>query len=126
RVPRRLGPDPRLAARSPPPAVQPGGADAAASRGQTAEPQRSGGAVRGALRVALTQTRNAYTDMPSSTAELERIADRLEQVRKANLEHNAALVRAAAERGAHVVGLGELFSAPYFAHEERPMWLELA
>ncbi len=77
-------------------------------------------------RIAVTQTRNAYPEMPDTVAELPRLAQRLDQVRQANLDHHAALVAAAAQAGAKIVGFGELFGAPYFALTEHPMWRELA
>jgi beta-ureidopropionase len=78
------------------------------------------------LRVALTETCNAYSPMPGTVAELPSLARRLDDVRAANLEHHAALIAAAAGVGARVVGLGELFAMPYFALSRDPMWLPLA
>lgn len=78
------------------------------------------------VRMALSQAINAYPDMPATTDGLSRLRDRLDDVRQANLDHNAALVRRAAERGAVIAQLGELFPYPYFAVTELPMWNELA
>ncbi|MEK7859381.1 MAG: nitrilase-related carbon-nitrogen hydrolase [Elusimicrobiota bacterium] len=78
------------------------------------------------LRAALTQTVNAYPDMPSSVAGLAALRGRLEDVRRANLEHHAGLIGKAAAAGAKIVCLGELFSAPYFALHKDALWLDLA
>jgi len=78
------------------------------------------------VRVAVTETVNAFVDMPARLAGLDALAGRLEEVRRANVDHNVALVRAAAEAGARAVGLGELCTAPYFALEERALWFGLA
>jgi N-carbamoylputrescine amidase len=78
------------------------------------------------LRVALTQTVNAYRGMPASVDELDRLEGKLDALREANLAHHAELVRHAAQKGARVIGLGELFPAPYFALERRAMWRGLA
>lgn len=78
------------------------------------------------VRVALTETRNAYDRMPARVEEVAQLAGRLDDVRAANLDHNAALIRAAAAAGARIVGLGELFPGPYFALREDPLWRELA
>jgi beta-ureidopropionase len=83
------------------------------------------------LRVALTETCNVYGPMPAKTADLKDLAGRLEDLRRANVAHHVDLIRAATARGAGIVGLGELFSAPYFAlHSPDPLqaalWQELA
>jgi len=82
--------------------------------------------ARGVVRVAMTETRNAYPHMPATVAALPELADRLDDVRAANVEHHVALARAAAGLGAHVVAMGELFAGPYFALDREPMWLGLA
>ena len=70
------------------------------------------------LRAALTETRDAYRgDAP---------LDHLEQVRRANVEHHVALLHAAADRGAKLIGFGELFTGPYFALSHEPRWRDLA
>jgi len=75
------------------------------------------------VRAALTQTVNAFTPMPDDLSEL---ADRLDEVRDANLAHNIELVKAAAQVGARVICLGELFAGPYFALEQNDLWFGLA
>ncbi len=78
------------------------------------------------LRIALTQTRNAYQHMPESVADVARLAGELDAIRAANIDHNEALIRLAASQGSRIVGLGELFPGPYFALDEDPMWLDAA
>jgi N-carbamoylputrescine amidase len=78
------------------------------------------------VRVALTETLNAYTPMPDDVAELGSLAGKLEDVRAANVEHHITLLHAAADVGVRVVGLGELFTGPYFALGKDPLWFELA
>ncbi len=78
------------------------------------------------VRAAMTQTRNAYAPMPTSVAGLSQLAGCLDQVRNANVEHHVDLIRAAQGSGAQIVGLGELFCAPYFALEKNEMWRQLA
>src|SRR5687767_734169 len=79
------------------------------------------------VRAALTETKNAYRDMPGSVAELELLGPRLSYVRRANVEHHLGLMEKAAQRGVRAICFGELFPAPYFAlGEELPMWRELA
>lgn len=78
------------------------------------------------LRAALTQTVNAYEDMPARVADLGRLKGRLGALRAANLGHNAGLLREARKRGARAVCLGELFPAPYFALGKDPLWRALA
>jgi N-carbamoylputrescine amidase len=74
----------------------------------------------------MTQTVNAYADMPATLAELPSLAGKLDDVRRANVDHHVALLEEAARRGARLVGLGELFPAPYFALGSDPMWIALA
>ena len=78
------------------------------------------------LRAALTETRNAYGAMPASLEDVDELAGRLDELRDANLEHHVQLIARAAKEGAQLVGLGELFSAPYFALQRHPLWRELA
>src|SRR5688572_28725399 len=78
------------------------------------------------VRAALTQTVNAYRDMPTTLAELPKLAGKLDDVRAANVEHHVELLRAAAEQGARVVCFGELFTGPYFALGKDAMWRALA
>jgi N-carbamoylputrescine amidase len=74
----------------------------------------------------MTETRNVYTPMPSSVAELGRLASHLEDIRRANVAHNQELIAAAAGMGAHIIGLGELFPAPYFASHQDEFWKGMA
>lgn len=78
------------------------------------------------VRAALTQTINAYEDMPRTMAGLQGLKHRLDAVRGANVEHNVGLIKAAAKAGAKVVCLGELCTGPYFAMTKDPMWLGMA
>lgn len=78
------------------------------------------------LRAALTETLNVFPDMPATTNELGILADRLDEIRAANLDHHAALIAAAAGAGAELICLGELFPLPYFALARDPMWLAAA
>lgn len=78
------------------------------------------------LRAALTQTVNAYKPMPARVGGLGLLKNRLGAVREANLRRHEDLLRSAKKRGARVVCLGELFSAPYFALGKDPLWRSLA
>jgi len=78
------------------------------------------------LRVAMSETCNAYRGMPRSVSELSTLANRLDEIREANVAHHVALARAAASAGAQILGMGELFTGPYFALGRDPMWLGLA
>jgi beta-ureidopropionase len=78
------------------------------------------------VRVALTQTVNAFREMPATVPELKRLEGRLEAVRAANVAHHLTLLEEAAKQGAKVVGFGELFPGPYFALHREPMWIALA
>ena len=78
------------------------------------------------LRAAMVQTANAYADMPASMEGLGGLGTELVALRQANLVHHAELIERASQAGARVVGLGELFSAPYFALERRALWRDLA
>ena len=78
------------------------------------------------VRVALTETANAFADMPAGLEQLGSLAGRLGELRRANVDHNVALIRKAAEAGAQAVGLGELFTGPYFALSEHELWFGLA
>lgn len=81
---------------------------------------------RRVVRAALTQTVNAWPDMPERVEDLPRLAGKLGELRQANLEHHGKLLRAARAQGAQVACLGELFPAPYFALRQDPLWLDLA
>ena len=78
------------------------------------------------VRAALTETVNAYRDMPASIAEISRLAGHLGDIRDANVSHHIDLLKAARGAGAQVVCFGELFTAPYFALSTDPLWLDLA
>lgn len=82
--------------------------------------------ARRVIRCALTQTKNAYLQMPSQTADLPSLRDKMEDIRMANVTHNIDLISAAAAHGARVICLGELCTAPYFALYTDPMWLAFA
>ena len=78
------------------------------------------------LKVAVTETVNAYPDMPQSLDGLDALADQLDEIRKANVDHNIDLIKQAVSVGARAVGLGELCTAPYFAITKHPVWLAMA
>ena len=78
------------------------------------------------LRVAVSETGNAYPGMPATLAELPALADRLDDIRAANVAHHVDLARVAAHAGAQILGMGELFTGPYFALGRDPMWMGLA
>ncbi|MBK8994273.1 MAG: hypothetical protein IPM35_00780 [Myxococcales bacterium] len=77
-------------------------------------------------RIAVTQTVNAYRDMPASVAELAQLEGKLDALREANVAHHVDLMRAAKSQGVEVIGFGELFPGPYFALGKHPMWFALA
>lgn len=78
------------------------------------------------VRCVLTQTKNAYAAMPTERSLLSSLQNKTEAIRNANVEHNVFLIAEAAKSGAHVICLGELCTAPYFALDTDPMWLALA
>jgi N-carbamoylputrescine amidase len=78
------------------------------------------------IRAAMTQTCNAYTPMPASVDDLGTLAPRLDEIRRANVGQHLQLIERARERGAVVIGLGELFPAPYFALRRDAFWREMA
>jgi N-carbamoylputrescine amidase len=78
------------------------------------------------VRAALTETSNAFAGMPERVEDLGSLAGRLDEVRAANVEHHVDLIRRAADAGAQVIGLGELFTGPYFALHEDELWFGLA
>jgi len=78
------------------------------------------------IRVAMSETCNAYSGMPGALAGLPALADRLDAIRAANVAHHVELARAAKGAGAQILGMGELFTGPYFALSRDPMWLGLA
>ncbi|MHB2018058.1 MAG: nitrilase-related carbon-nitrogen hydrolase [Candidatus Xenobia bacterium] len=77
-------------------------------------------------RVAMTQTVNAYRDMPVRVADLKQLEGRLEEVRRANVEHHVQLMADAKRMNVRAICFGELFTGPYFALGQEPMWLALA
>ena len=78
------------------------------------------------VRCAVTETKNAYGDMPTRIEDLASLAERLDDVRQANVDHHLELVAAAARAGVKMLGMGELFPGPYFALGREPIWRELA
>ena len=78
------------------------------------------------LRVAMSETCNVYPGMPKAVGGLSVLAGRLDAIREANVAHHVALARAAATAGAQILGMGELFTGPYFALGRDPMWVGLA
>ncbi|MDP1920527.1 MAG: nitrilase-related carbon-nitrogen hydrolase [Myxococcales bacterium] len=78
------------------------------------------------VRAALTETINAYRDMPQRPEDLPALASRLDDVRRANVEHHVGLVAKAKAQGVQVICFGELFPGPYFALRHDPMWTALA
>jgi len=82
--------------------------------------------VRRIIRAALTETINAYQVMPDTLAELSALQGRLEDIRKANVDHHIELMAEARSQGVQAICFGELFTAPYFALGTDPMWLPMA
>jgi N-carbamoylputrescine amidase len=78
------------------------------------------------VRAALTQTINAYADMPAEVSGLGALQGRLDDIRAANVAHNISLIEAASRAGAKIICLGELCTGPYFAMVKDPMWTALA
>jgi len=78
------------------------------------------------VRAAMTQTVNAYRDMPASVDALGELAGKLGALRAENVDHHLELMQSAREQGAQIICFGELFPGPYFALGKDPMWLELA
>ena len=78
------------------------------------------------LRAAMTETRNAYAEMPASVADLGSLRDRLDDIREANVRHHLKLIGEAASLGVRLLCMGELFPGPYFALRRNPMWRDLA
>jgi beta-ureidopropionase len=77
------------------------------------------------VRCALTETCNVYP-LPARLEELAGLRGRMDEIRAANVAHHVRLIEAAAVRGARLLGMGELFPAPYFGLTADPMWIELA
>lgn len=64
--------------------------------------------------------------MPESVDGLGKLASRLEEIRRTNVAHHQELIAAAAGMGTQIVGLGELFAAPYFALRRDAFWKDMA
>lgn len=77
------------------------------------------------MRAALTQTVNAYDELPP-LERLDEAGPLLADVREANVAHHLELARHAAGQGARLICFGELFTGPYFALGKLPVWLGLA
>ncbi|OGQ90066.1 MAG: hypothetical protein A2289_13525 [Deltaproteobacteria bacterium RIFOXYA12_FULL_58_15] len=78
------------------------------------------------VRVALTQTVNAYPHMPSKKSELHQLMGKMHEIRQANVTHNIGLITEAKSAGADVVCLGEVFTGPYFGMTKDAMWFDMA
>ncbi len=78
------------------------------------------------IRAAMTQTINCYKPMPQSLEDLDSLASKLDPMRNANLQHHIQLIANASKQGAHIIGLGELFTAPYFGLTQHAFWRNLA
>ena len=78
------------------------------------------------VRAAMTETINAFPGMPATVEDLPQLAARLDDVRRANVDHHIALMRVARSEGVQVIGFGELFPGPYFALGALEMWKALA
>lgn len=78
------------------------------------------------VRAALTETVNAYPQMPATVDGLEGLSSKLEGIRSANVDHHVELVKAAKQQGVQVICFGELFPGPYFALRHDPFWVGLA
>lgn len=78
------------------------------------------------LTIAVTETINAYPGMPERVEDLPSLEGKLEDIRRANVDHHLALIEKAAARGVSIIGFGELFPAPYFAINKNPLWHPLA
>jgi len=86
----------------------------------------TGDHTTGIVRAAMTQTCNVYAAMPGRVDDLASVADRLGDIRDANIEHHLELIRCAAAMGVRAIGLGELFAGPYFALGQEAVWHGLA
>ena len=82
---------------------------------------------RAIVRAALTQTVNAYRDMPATVEDCSSLSGTLDDVRTRERRSSPrAARRRRREQGAQVIGFGELFPGPYFALRSDPMWTALA
>lgn len=78
------------------------------------------------MRVAMTQTVNAYREMPERVEDLKTLEGKLDAIRRANVEHHITLMKEAKRQGVSAICFGELFTGPYFALGTDPLWLGLA
>jgi N-carbamoylputrescine amidase len=78
------------------------------------------------VRAAVTETINAFGEMPERVEDLADLSERLDELRDANLEHHAELAACAAAVGVQILCMGELFAGPYFALHTDRMWWKLA
>lgn len=75
---------------------------------------------------AMTETCNVYSPMPTTLGDLAKLSPHLEAIRRANVAHHQELIVAAAAMGVRIIGLGELFPAPYFALQQDAFWKNMA
>ena len=79
------------------------------------------------MKVAMTQTVNAYREMPDKVEDLPRaLAGKLDAVRKSNVDHHISLMKDAKRQGVSAICFGELFTGPYFALATDALWIDLA
>jgi beta-ureidopropionase len=78
------------------------------------------------LTIAVTETINAYAGMPDRVEDLGKLEGKLEDVRRANVDHHLRLIDRAAAKQVSIIGFGELFPGPYFALRKNAMWHVLA
>ena len=78
------------------------------------------------MRVAMTQTVNAFREMPDRVEDLKKLEGKLDAIRRANVEHHISLMKDAKRQGVSAICFGELFTGPYFALTTDPLWIALA
>lgn len=78
------------------------------------------------LRIAITQTISVYPNMPNSLDGLLALICKLDDIRNVNIAHHLELIEIAADAGVKAIGLGELFTAPYFALSRDETWFAFA
>lgn len=78
------------------------------------------------VRVAFTQTKNAYAEMPLRIDEVDTLVNKFGAMREANLNFHLKLIRWAHTRGVEIICLGELFAFPYFALTCHDLWFSSA
>ena len=74
----------------------------------------------------MTETCNVYSPMPTTLRDLAKLSPHLEDIRRANVAHHLELIAVAAGMHVQIVGLGELFPAPYFALQQSAFWKDMA